>query len=478
MRAAALLRTGPLDAAIEAHRRLLERAPELAESWFNLAYLQRHARRYEEALASYQIAIDRGVDRPEEAHLNRGFILGEQLGRDGEALRELQAALALNPRFGPALLNLGMFHEDRGNSAEARQAYERALEADPGNARALARLAGLEPGHRRDGPMIRRLRAAIEQGGASWEDKADLGFALGQALDSAGAYEEAFTAFEAANRASAASAPGGYRFYDPAAHEQLIDAIIAAFPQAAPALPASDERPRPIFICGMFRSGSTLAEQILAGHSRVTSGGELEALPGIVHDLVQPYPEAAARLTPGDLERARTAYRDALRKQFPGGDVVTDKRPDNFLHIGLIKRLFPDARIVHTLRNSLDNILSIYFLHFQLTVSYGLSLAHAAHWYVQYRRLMAHWKALYPDSIHDFGYEDLVREPRSTIASLLAFCDLPWEEGCLSFHANDSVVKTASLWQVRKPLYASSVERWRHYAAHLDEARRILGEGA
>ncbi|MGZ8997504.1 MAG: sulfotransferase family protein, partial [Allosphingosinicella sp.] len=151
---------------------------------------------------------------------------------------------------------------------------------------------------------------------------------------------------------------------------------------------------------------------------------------------------------------------------FPGAAFITDKRPDNFLHIGLIKTLFPAAKIVHTRRNPLDNILSIYFLHFQHSIDYGLDLGDIAHWYQQYVRLMDHWHSLYGEDILDVEYDVLVREPEATIARVLAFCGLLWEDQCLSFHENRGVVKTASAWQVRKPLYQRSSGRWRNYRAH------------
>ena len=216
----------------------------------------------------------------------------------------------------------------------------------------------------------------------------------------------------------------------------------------------------------MFRSGSTLAEQILARHEAVTPGGELGLVPSIAREL-RPYPEAAASAPPEAVADLRAAYLQALRRVHPGGGLVTDKRPDNFLHIGLIKRLFPEARIVHTVRNPLDNILSLYFLHLDPGMAYAQDLGDAAHWYRQYRRLMAHWRKLYPDDIHDLDYDALVADPKPRIEALLDFCGLPWRDACLSFHEADNAVRTASAGQVREPLYRRSSGRWRHYERHL-----------
>ena len=471
-RAEALRRAGRTEEAIAAYRCLLALRPDLADSWFNLAWLQRRAGRFEDALASYEQALERGVGRPEEVHLNRAAIYSEHLGRPDAAEAALAAALAANPRFVPAWLNLGGLHEDHARRAAARDAYERVLALEPRHALALTRLAGLSSLAGSQDPVIGRIREAILASGTD-SGRADLGFALGQTLDAVGAYDDAFVAFAAANRASRRSAgPDGAR-YDRSAAERLIDRLIAAFPGPACAR-APDDGQAPLFICGMFRSGSTLTERILASHSGVSAGGELPLLPALVASRLQPYPEAAAAAATETLESLRAAYMTALRSLVPGGGLVTDKRPDNFLHIGLIKALFPAARIVHTRRNPLDNVLSVYFLHLHHSMAYALDLADAAHWYIQYRRLMDHWETIYPTDIHDVDYECLVDEPAMAIQGLLAFCDLEWEPGCLSFHDSRDSVRTASLWQVREPLHRRSVGRWRHYRAHLAAVRDAL----
>jgi hypothetical protein len=154
--------------------------------------------------------------------------------------------------------------------------------------------------------------------------------------------------------------------------------------------------------------------------------------------------------------------------------LLTDKRPDNFLHIGLIKRLYPNAKIIHTRRHPLDNLLSLYFLHLDPGMAYALDLDDAAHWHGKYERLMAHWTALYPDDIFDVDYDELVQDPKPVIDKLLGFLGLDWEEGLLDFHRGTAAVKTASVWQVRQPLHARSSGRWRNYRAQLDPIAEVL----
>lgn len=459
---------GRVGEAIAAYREALAIRPDLPNSWYNLARLQRQAGQFEAALASYAQALARGVSEPEEVHLNRGVIYADDLARSEAAEAELERALALNPAYLPALLNLGNLRDDRGEREQARAVYRRALAVDPRNATALARLAAVADLAGPDDPLLGRLRAGIA--GADAAERAELGFALGAALDRLGAYDEAFAAYAAANAASRESA--GVR-YDRLTQERFVDRLIAAFPEP---VARGDGEPgeAPVFICGMFRSGSTLAEQILGRHEAVTPGGELGLLPALIGERLRPYPEAAASAPPALLAELRSAYLAGLRRIHPGAALVTDKRPDNFLHIGLIKSLFPAARIVHTRRDPLDNLLSLYFLHLDPSMAYALDLGDAAHWYGQYRRLMAHWRRLYPDDIHDLDYDALVADPRSNIEALLRFCGLSWSEACLSFHEAGNAVRTASAAQVREPLYRRSSGRWRHYERHLGELIEAL----
>ena len=471
--AVALEQAGRFAEAEAAYLRVLGSWPDLPNTWYNLARLQRRIGRFDAALASYQQALDRGVSEPEEVHLNRGVIYADCLRQDDAAERELQAALTLNPNYVPALLNLANLREDFGKQADASALYEKILALEPRCYTALARYAGLQKIARPDDPLIARLRAAIADADASPADRADLGFALGKVLDSSGAWDAAFAAYSAANRHSRHSA-GPAAAYDRHAHERFIDALIAEFRPGQTAAAAQPQSSRPVFICGMFRSGSTLAEQILSAHSRVAAGGELAFLPSLVHTELAPFPATMATITQAQLNALATRYVEMLARLFPKGDRVTDKRPDNFLYLGLIKRLFPDARIVHTVRNPLDNCLSIYFLHLDHSMSYALDLADIGHYYVQYRRLMAHWKALYGADILDLDYDALVREPRPAMEQLTAFCGLQWEEACLSFEQTARAVKTASVWQVRERLYRRSSGRWHNYAAQLAPLRTYL----
>ena len=468
--AARLRREGRVEQAIAAYLRLLAIKRDLPDSWYNLAWLQKQARHFDEALESYARALEYGVAGAEEVRLNRAVILGDFLHRPDEALAELEQALELRPDFVAALLNLGNLHEDQGRRAEAQASYRSALDHDPGNALALARLAGVSHSKSLDRGLADRLAQSISAPRIDVGAKADLGFALGGLLDAAGEYDDAFAAFAVANRASR-SAGGTAATYDRGQAEQLVDRLIASFP-AAPEPAQASER-SPLFICGLFRSGSTLVERILEAGEQVAAAGELDLIPALARSI-DDYPQGACELSDAAVAELRRSYLAAL-PQRPGDDrIVTDKRPDNFLHLGLIKRLFPAARIIHTRRDPLDNIVSLYFLHLDPGMAYALDLEDAAHWHGQYRRLMDHWLGLYGDDILTVDYDALVRDPETETRRLFEFCGIGWDPSVLAFQSRSGTVKTASVWQVREPLYTRSSGRWRNYERHLQKVRKIL----
>ena len=456
-----LLGRGRLDDAARLYGEALAMEPAQPVAWFNLGWTLRALRRFDAALAAYGEALARGIDRPEDVRLNRATILSDHLFRPDEAIDELNRALASAPGNVAAWLALGLIHEDRGDAAPARSAYQRALRLAPGNGRATARLGALTIAGNDAAGAARDLAAALD-GAAGPADRAEMLFTLGDAFDRLGRYGEAFPAYEAANVIARQFAQ---RRYDPAAQEALVDRLIAT-PLAA--APADLAMPQPIFVCGMFRSGSTLAERMLARHSAVVAGGELEFVPALVAGLAG-YPQIVPTLPADQLLAWRAEYRRAL----PAARFVTDKRCDNILHLGLIARLFPQARMVHTRRAPLDNLLSIYCLHFDEGVTYGHDLTDAAHYYVQYRRLLRHWQ----DAglvTHDLDYDSLVHAPQPTAAALLTSLGLEWEDGVLATAADAAPVRTASAWQVRAPLHDRSSGRWRHYARQMAEPRRML----
>lgn len=244
-----------------------------------------------------------------------------------------------------------------------------------------------------------------------------------------------------------------------------------------PALPPAGQRP--VFIVGMPRSGSTLAEQILASTGTAGAAGESQVFPWLLLDLSRrrygemDYPQLATVLTRDDLTRLQKDYLKTISEVYTKALVFVDKQFTNYKYVGLLARMFPDARFVHTVREPLDIILSTY-QHVFRTAGFSHDLEHLALALRDRSRIMAHWRRVLPGRIHDLVYEDVVSNPEPTVRALVEFCGLPWSDQVLRFNETRRVVKTVSQMQVRQPLYQSSVGRWKPYADLLAPARRVL----
>jgi hypothetical protein len=233
-----------------------------------------------------------------------------------------------------------------------------------------------------------------------------------------------------------------------------------------------------VFIVSMPRSGSSLTEQILASHSRVFGGGELPLFRDCLN-IKGAYPQDFIQLDETEIGKIGRKYLEKLAEiNTANKPVVTDKMLFNFLYIGLIRVIFPQARVIHCFRHPMATCLSIYQSYFSDLKGFAYDLTELGRFYRLYSDLMAHWRRLLPGFIHDLEYESLIAEPESEIRRLLDFCGLPWEAECMAFHEHQRVVKTVSATQVRQPLYSSGVDRWRHYQAFLQPLRAALGSEA
>jgi tetratricopeptide (TPR) repeat protein len=449
--AASLERAGKPGEAEASYRRFIDEQPQDAVARYNFACFLRRRGRLEEALEQHQAALDLAIDKPEEVLSNMAVIQAE-LRRDAAAKLLLERALAANPTYIPALYNLALQHEEYGELDRALGLYRRILELNPAWHDALVRIAHAERVRDPDGEVVKKLRRALRRSNLEPLTRESLHFALGKALDDCGRYDEAFEQYAAGNQLSRSRlAP-----YDRFAAEQGVTRLIDEFPpeRIASATPVS-EAPL-VFITGLYRSGSTLIEQVLAAHPRVTAGGEINWF------MRAPIPP-----DPADWQALGSGYLEHLRRRLPGADIVTNKRPDAFALFGMLKAVFPKARFVNTVRDPRDTALSIWFQQFDDRLGYAADLGDIAHHYRQYRRLMAHWRGQFADSIFDADYDDYVHDPRGVTGRLLAFLGLDWHEGCLEFQKNPTRVRTASVTQVREPLYRTSSGRWRNYERQL-----------
>jgi tetratricopeptide (TPR) repeat protein len=458
------LRKGETVAALASYRQLVVIDADNADHWFNLGYLERAARNFDKAIFAYGEALARGIARPQEVYLNRALVWSEDLLNPAAAAADLATAVSLAPDFVTAWLNLGNLHEDAGDADSAISAYEAALQRDPLNGRALARLAAIGI-HRGDTEnILPRLLSAVADPRRTAADDVEIRFAIGHIMDSMGEHDLAFDAYLSANITHRETTQISYSARDEA---QMVQASLSAFPTPAKAMPIPEGAPRPVFICGLFRSGSTLLEQLLGRHSALTRGGELDLLPWLVQTRLKPWPESLAGLGTDDFTDLQAAYLAGLPPALRNAALFTDKRPDNFLYIGLIKAMFPDAQIVHTVRRPIDNLLSMWFLHFGEGVPYASDFDDLLAHYWHYRTLMQHWHAHFGEDIIDVSYDSLVADPETEMRRVLRFLGLEWEADCTSPEASGNLVRTASVWQVRQPLHQRSSGRSQRYHAHI-----------
>jgi hypothetical protein len=232
----------------------------------------------------------------------------------------------------------------------------------------------------------------------------------------------------------------------------------------------------------MPRSGTTLTEQIMASHPDVHGAGELRDLMQIVQQPIagqalQPYPENLAGLTRGDISQWGQDYVAGLRRRAPEARRITDKMPANYMALGLIALMLPNAKIIHVQRNPVDTCVSCFTRLFNRHQEATYDLAELGRHYANYARLMQHWRQVLPQgSFIEVQYEDIVADMEGQARRLIDFCGLDWNAACLDFHNNKRSIRTASVTQVRQPIYTSSVARWRHYEKHLGPLLEALGD--
>lgn len=288
-------------------------------------------------------------------------------------------------------------------------------------------------------------------------------FALAIAAEQSEDYDTALRHFRAANEIQAKLRP-----FRSDAYKVMVEGLIAT--ELPPVRDEPATTPRPVFIVGLPRSGTTLVEQILAAHSAVVATDELPFITRIAFGLERSggYGRSLARLTEKERRGFRDYYLDEAGRYFAAGNrCFIDKNPDNFLHIGLIRALFPEALIINTRRDLRDNAISVYRQLFNVGHDYSASFEDIQAYCDGYLRLMAYWQENYPDAIRVQHYEDLVASPEQQIVELLEFCQLASETACFEFYRSKQPVMTPSASQVSQPIYTSSVGRWRHYAEPL-----------
>lgn len=436
--------------------------------------LQRESK-FEPAEAIYQEILVEKTDHPDAIHL-LGLIRSEQ-DRTDEAVELIEKAIELTPNASPFHHNIAGIYRRMGRLEDAEREFRRAIELKPDYGEAYQGLAEMVTFDETD-PLLGQTLQQIKNPNIPDNVKSYFHFAAGKIYDDIGRYDNAFAHLKQGNKLA-------NKEWNSAEFRQQVKDTIYVFPPSMvrdlKGTGYSSEQP--VFIVGMPRSGTTLVEQILSSHSQVFGAGELNDMKFVAlsamqgSDIRQKYPNCVPGIRPSLYERLGKEYIDRITPLLDGVDYkrVVDKHPLNFQFVGLIMQMYPNARVIHTIRHPLDTCLSCFFQNFTKGQHYSFDLVKLAHFYNDYRRVMEHWESIYPDRILRVEYEDTIADQEAQTRRLLDFCGLDFEEACLSFHKTKREVKTASFLQVRKPLYNSSTNRWKNYSRHLKPAADILG---
>ena len=446
----------------------------LQEAYISLAYLYRGQGRGAEAAAAL-LALAGKRQGDWALQLQLADLLGD-MDRPMEAASIYEACLRHDPRLARAHAKLGLAYQKLGRFQEAEQALLAAIENDPDSDAAYLRLAHTRRWRSEDAAVTEKLEAALSRPGLTRDTRVCVHFALGKMYDDLGLYDRAFGHFRQGNTLWHAQVP-----FDRQALTEYVAVVkrICVPELFKPSAPETAPGPIPVFVVGMLRSGTTLVERILASHPEVMGLGETEMVDALAERASamtgRPYPDCLAKLTAREAGTLAADFRSGWPAEASKAARITDKNPLNFLHLGLIARVFPGAPILHCVRDPLDSCLSVYFQHFaHVRNNYAYDLGDIAFFYQRYAELIAHWRKVLPAPIHEVSYERLVQEPEVESRALVAAAGLAWHPNCLKPHEHAAGISTASLWQARQPINAGSVGRWRHYATHLDGLRRDL----
>lgn len=474
----ALVSVGHIDTAASAFEQALEIAPELEKTYEVYARALAEAGAEDRSEAIWRRGIEK-FPKLESMYLRLAELQFNR-SRLPECLETYRSGVAALPDSPDLHMGMGQILDDLGDKPVAEAEFRRALQLRPGWAMPVEALLTLL---RKSAPDddLEAARRILEDGTRPPADHANVGYGLGKALDARGDYDGAFEVWNQANAARRKQ----IGMFDRDAMAKRVDRYIAQFSKTfiqARKGWGHDSR-RPVFVLGMPRSGTTLVEQILSAHPDVYGYGELTDLGRVTKFLqkraatIQRWPEAAGILSRELIRAGAEDYLASLLKRHPTSAAkLVDKAPNNFSHIGLIALLFPNAVIVWCRRDPRDICTSIYSENFGLTQKHATDLADIAFFYRQHMRLMRHWLDVAGDQIYQCSYEDLIAEPEAQSRRLVEAVGLPWDDNCLRFHEGDRPVLTPSRWQVRQPLYGSSVGRWKRYEKWLGPLLKALEE--
>lgn len=466
--------TGLVDAAEKSFRRALQIAGDRYDAAVELAELYVGQQRNTEAVTLLDSYKARLGNSP--LYLEMAASAYSRLDLHEEALPLYRRACELQPEIERFRTGLATCNTNLGDIGSARRIYEELLERHPDHQRFHFELSRL--GTASDFRHVSRMKAVLERSALPPEKNIFIWYALGKELEDLGRWDEAFSYYEQAG--NAASGVADYRVdSDIELVEAIIETCDATWLRRAES-DALPDRPTPVFIVGLPRSGTTLLERMLASHSRIQTVGETFFFQSALCRLAgsaagRPTAEAIERASTGDMHALSAQYLEAVDYKLGTEPLFIEKLPENFLYLGFIAAAFPDARIIHVMRHPMDVCFAMYK---QSYFRFAYRLEDLARFYVAYYELMGHWRRVLGDRVIELQYEHLVAEPEHEIRGLLARLGLDFESACLSPESNQSPSRTASRVQIREGIHRRSVDRWKHFEHRLAPlADHLLAHG-
>ena len=454
--------------------KIIAREPSFIAAWHDLGTVLKELHHYEKAVEVLNDALSL---QPENALTH--YYLGAALAmaaRPADAVEAYQRAVELDPELPGAHIGLGHVLKTVGDQEKGIAAYRRAIELRPNFGETYYSLANLKT-FRFTPSDIDEMNQRVGDTSLPVDCRVHFAFALGKAYEDLKEYDKSFENYALANRLHRDTIA-----YDPVqteiAHERMRETFSEAYFQQNKGAEGC-RAPDPIFIVGLPRSGSTLLEQILASHSLVDGTSELPDISMIAQSLTKPkigqaFPQCMPDLSSQVVKELGESYLEQTRRHRGTAPFFTDKMPNNFVYVGFIKAILPNAKIIDARRHPMDSCFGCFKQHFAKGQTFTYDLFELGEFYLEYLQMMEHWDAVLPGGVLRVQYENVVEDLEPQVRRILEFCGLPFEDGCVHFHENKRAVRTASSEQVRQPIYKDSVQTWRRFGSNLDSLRDIL----
>ena len=460
------------DTAIRALERAISIDARSFHAHYNLALVYCDIKDVDKALASLNAALEIEPTSP-EAQFQMGF-LQELLQNHGDAVHNYRQVLAVTPNSDRAHLHAGSCLQIIGRFEEGAEHLKKAIELNPANGRAQLALASSEQAVV-EPDFVDTLHGQLRRRDLPAKELANLQFAAGRLHERAEDYDRAFEHYKTGNAIRNAS-------YDvrPQDFLDLTEHVKSVFTREHVAKLAEGGNPseRPVFVIGVPRAGTTLVEQIIASHPQGFGAGELSNILDVTTlpdmDQAKRYPENAVDLNGTDIAQMAERYLADYPPAAASAAKVVDKTPGNSMWLGMITAMFPNAAIIHCERDPMDTLWSFYAQNFFVDLPYACAFDNLAAYYAQHTRAMQHWREVLPTPITNIRYEDLVLNPETIIPQVVAAAGLEWDDRCMDFHSHDRSVITTSMWQVRRPMFKSSIGKWKRFESHLGELKAEL----